>query len=605
LKINKIKKYVLVSSIAYLLNMPVIFAQLNIDSLKTVLNSLTDVNKKSQSFIDISWEYMILENDSSLIYSQKGFEYAKQHNYSFGMITNLEMKGVYLEYVLNDYTNASKVYLDAIKIAEQSDDKYISSLYLSLGTLFNQIDDKIKAKEYYKLATVNAKKHKQDIVVKLSLINLGSIYSFEKNYPLALKTLQESLTYKSHDLYNNHVAYFNIAEIYKDQGKYKEAEKFYAKSIGKSSKINDARYFDHYSKLLETKILINNLKGIDTLIIVSEHFLKNMQSSQKKTNLLETLAKIYKIKGDYKKALFYKEIYLKLNDSISKNKRDDIIYDMEQKYQSNKKQLIIEKKDAQLSMQKQLGIALGIFIILLLGLLYYVRKANKFKRLNEYNTIKTNKLEIEQKVLRNQMNPHFIFNALNSIQSYVSDNNTTNAELYLAKFSRLIRLILENSRKEFVPFKEDYISLESYLSLEQIRFDHTFEFKITYQDECENINIPPMLIQPFVENAIKHGISSLSEKGEIVVSFNIIENIYDNDNAYGIVLCKITDNGIGVDEAEKRKKDSFTKHKSLSISLIKDRLKNYTKITKKNYNIDIKNAKNNGTIVTIEMPYIL
>ena len=131
---------------------------------------------------------------------------------------------------------------------------------------------------------------------------------------------------------------------------------------------------------------------------------------------------------------------------------------------------------------------------------------------------------MEQRLLRSQMNPHFIFNALNSIQSYVSENNTLDSEVYLSRFSRLMRQILEHSQEEFILLKDDLNALESYLSLEQIRFENSFEYIINDEDiNQENIMIPPMIFQPFVENAILHGIEPKATKGLINISIEVLK----------------------------------------------------------------------------------
>ena len=486
---------------------------------------------------------------------------------TFGAIGTLHLS-------LDEYDNALPYFEKTAKILEKIGNKQaMVTTQLNIAICLENLDKREEAKILLKVVIEECKKNNYQRNYAIALTKLGKILFLEKDYLNAKNYFKTALNEFS---VSNDIG--GLAEIHLFLGKINFENEDYINSLSN----------------FKNSISYTQKTGIDKK---SPDALKGVINSLKKLNR-------------EKETVHYYDLLLEAKDTVFNIERRKITTEINAKFDVSQKgkeikiqQLEIDNIDAQLSKQKQMGIALITLVAMLLGLLYFVRRANKYRRLNEYNLIKKNKLDIEQKVLRSQMNPHFIFNALNSIQSYVSDNNTINAELYLAKFSRLIRLILENSRKEFVPFKEDYISLESYLSLEQIRFDHAFDFKITYQDECEDINIPPMLIQPFVENAVKHGISTLKKKGKIVISFRIIDSIEDFDNTFGVVLCKIEDNGIGVDEAEKRKKTSFTKHKSLSISLIKDRLSNYTTLTKKNYNIEIKNANNNGTIVTIEMPY--
>lgn len=180
-----------------------------------------------------------------------------------------------------------------------------------------------------------------------------------------------------------------------------------------------------------------------------------------------------------------------------------------------------------------------------------------------------NLLELEQKALRLQMNPHFIFNALNSIQGLIGTENETKARYYLAKFSRLMRQILDNSRNITISLEEEISTLENYLLIEQFCSGNRFEYEIIVDLETELsfIQIPPMLIQPFVENAIKHGFkydSTDSRTGKITCSFR-----EENDG----ITCVIRDNGIGREAAGKNQQASNEpQHVSRGFSVTKERL---------------------------------
>lgn len=176
-------------------------------------------------------------------------------------------------------------------------------------------------------------------------------------------------------------------------------------------------------------------------------------------------------------------------------------------------------------------------------------------------------VELEQKALRLQMNPHFIFNALNSIQSQIGTDNEQTARYYLAKFSRLMRQILDNSRNTSISLEEEVSTLENYLLIEKFcngdRFDYTI--KVDEAIEKDYIKIPPMLLQPFIENAIKHGLKTSSgRRGLIEVEFNERNNMLE---------CSVTDNGIGRKKAEELNKVSKeTYHKSTALLVTQERL---------------------------------
>lgn len=174
-------------------------------------------------------------------------------------------------------------------------------------------------------------------------------------------------------------------------------------------------------------------------------------------------------------------------------------------------------------------------------------------------------LQLEQKALRLQMNPHFIFNALNTIQALVSSNDSKTARYYLAKFSKLMRQILDNSRQTSIPLEHEIITLENYLAIEQFCHGNRFEYELNIDDDIDTefVQIPPMLLQPFIENAIIHGVSQKQDKGKIEVAF-----VLDNES----ILCTVTDNGIGRERASEMKSQRDQHHKSTALIVTQERL---------------------------------
>jgi LytS/YehU family sensor histidine kinase len=209
-------------------------------------------------------------------------------------------------------------------------------------------------------------------------------------------------------------------------------------------------------------------------------------------------------------------------------------------------------------------------------------------------------LETEIKALRSQMNPHFTFNVLNSIQYYVSENDLDAAELYLEKFSSLIRMILDQSRSTYISLEQEITMLRLYLELEEMRFEKKFNYAITVDPalKIHDILLPGMLIQPIVENAIKHGIRHKEGEAFINVEFTL-------KNA--ALLCHVTDNGVGRAEAAKLK--SATGHKSAATSITKERMEAlgslyHIRLTYKTEDLYDREGVATGTRVSVEMPYI-
>jgi len=163
--------------------------------------------------------------------------------------------------------------------------------------------------------------------------------------------------------------------------------------------------------------------------------------------------------------------------------------------------------------------------------------------------------------LRSQMNPHFIFNALNSIQDYIIQNEQSLARRFLVKFSELIRMYLEHSQVDTITVSEEMEALKLYLELEKERFEDNFLYKITTQDNLANstLKIPTFLIQPYIENAIIHGLMHKEDNQELLVNFKI--NEVENS-----LICTVTDNGVGRKASEEINNNRLFKHKSFSTS---------------------------------------
>ena len=204
--------------------------------------------------------------------------------------------------------------------------------------------------------------------------------------------------------------------------------------------------------------------------------------------------------------------------------------------------------------------------------------------------------ESELKALRSQMNPHFVFNILNTIESYALENNKGAVSAMIQKFSRLTRLVLENSINQLVPFQNDWRSLQLYVELEQMRYADDFRVLYNVQDEILDGEylIPPMIIQPFVENAIIHGIRNKADHGGILNLSARLHNEY--------IIVEVQDNGIGRIKAAALKDKNSIQKKSLGIKLTQDRISIFNNLKQnKKVNVEIEDLPE-GTKVTIAMP---
>jgi len=210
--------------------------------------------------------------------------------------------------------------------------------------------------------------------------------------------------------------------------------------------------------------------------------------------------------------------------------------------------------------------------------------------------------ELEMQALRAQMNPHFIFNSLNSINRFILQNNKAEASEYLTKFSKLVRMILQNSQASLISLESELESLSLYLEMEALRFNNYFTYKISVQKDidAEVLKVPPLIIQPYVENAIWHGLMHKEETGELNIDISSHE-----DHLY----FRITDNGIGRKKAAALASKSATKHKSMGLRITAQRIAMMQSMNAREVPVSIvdltyPDGSAAGTEVTIKMPEI-
>jgi hypothetical protein len=241
-------------------------------------------------------------------------------------------------------------------------------------------------------------------------------------------------------------------------------------------------------------------------------------------------------------------------------------------------------------------------VLLAVYLFIYFRTKSIKKRERQKTEISEKIHSLEMKALKAQMNPHFIFNAITSIQNCILDNNVDSALKYLTEFSRIIRMTLDNVNREFISLRDEIEYINHYLSIEKLRFNNVFEVVINIDPliDVNSILIPPLIIQPHIENAIHHGLLPLKEDGKLIIHLQIIDKI---------MRCIIEDNGIGRTASEKiNSSRQAKKHISRGSKISKERIDLYNKTeTVKGFNLQIIDLYNNdiptGTKVILDLPF--
>lgn len=274
------------------------------------------------------------------------------------------------------------------------------------------------------------------------------------------------------------------------------------------------------------------------------------------------LSNLYPQLQDYKKAFEMQSQFITLSDSVQKIENRKNTIEQQLKYDFEKKEITNASIQAEKNTRKNMIIAIAFGLFLITGMAtFLIVKNQKQKNIIQKQLIDHHK----QKAMLAQMNPHFIFNAINSIQNFVLHNKDDEAYSYLTKFSKLIRTILHNSNEDLVTLSSELETINLYISLEQLRFSNSFEYKLTLADDIdpENTEIPTMLLQPYVENAIWHGLMNLKEHQNAVLKIDASINNH-------LLKIVIEDNGVGREAAALHKKESI--HNPIAMKLTAERL---------------------------------
>jgi hypothetical protein len=433
------------------------------------------------------------------------------------------------------------------------------------------------------------------------MIDLANAYAGVKNYNAALQSAIEGV--KEADQNNigpyQVEGYKVLSEIYRalnnDKAAYEYLEKY---TKLKESILNNQLYWrlNNYKKAA-----IDAKKSAELGLLKKNNLIKEQQlkeqlllKNQSEARLL-LIDKYYKIKDQQ---LLIKDQTLKEQRLLSEKKETELAL-------SDKENKIKDQKLKQQSFIRNALIA-GLFLLLIVSVLSFrslswKRKNEKLESQKKQTELHQKATELEMQALRAQMNPHFIFNCLSSINKFILKKESQAASDYLTRFSRLIRRVLTNSQLSLIPLSDEIEMLKLYLDMERLRFDNAFDYNIVYANtiEPETIYIPPMLLQPFCENAIWHGLMHKEEKGKLEIEMSV-QN--------GELHCVIADNGIGRTRASELRSKSGEKQKSFGLKITTERLAlfNNDKNTKSYYQTeDVYDPRDNiaGTKVKLVIRY--
>lgn len=527
---------------------------------------------------------------------------------------------------LEEYENAITYYSDFLKMAEKKkneDDIVFASNGLARC---NQALKNYDNTEIYYQQAYNVEQNRNNpIGIVNASNNLGNFYETVNDSVSAFNYFDTSLTVANSTLASNPTTtltyngnaqdlavqatnsyYINADNYYSNRGLIDQQIQVNQQAI-KYNEANDNPDGVNKANLQLGKLNLqkkNNKEAINYLRN-SINLSDELGQLEAKEEALEAITEAYKEEGDYEQALLAFQELVKVQDSIQKEKNkqallaSNLSLELEQKEEQiellleneNLKEeayaLDIERKEAENQNKLYIIYALiGILVILAIAAILIIRSNRE--------RAKTNML-LELKSLRTQMNPHFIFNSLNSVNGFISKNDDRSANKYLSRFSQLMRLVLENSKYDFVTLESEVKIIELYMELEHLRFQDKFDYTLSIDPEIntENIEIPPMLVQPYIENAVWHGLRYLDEKGEL----NVLVSLQDN-----LLTWTITDNGIGRKASAEIKTKNQKLGKSTGMKNIEQRLEILNKMHATQMKTTIVDLMEGGTKVILEIP---
>jgi len=537
------------------------------------------------------------KNELALEYFSKALQINEELQDSISISNSFENLGlVYKD--LSDYDKALSYQMKSVKIREKINHPRLVNNYSALAAVYQKLQDTINHFQYLNKAKIVISKNDKPDNFQMAIIHneIAGYYNTLNDMDSALDNYKLVAYYSEKGNWKRGMAvgYGNMAEVYNVYGEVEKAIELHRKVLGISIEIDDCMGIAEEYIYLSN--LYNEMGKVDSALILAKKSLQKADEcglGHEKLSAYEFISKIYESINKPALALEYYKKYYALNDSIFNLEKQNTVTEIETKYETEKKEQQIDLLSAENKIKNQrirLGIAVISVLLLLVIMIFFLMRMRK-------KNAQMAQDDLRQKLFRSQMNPHFIFNALGSIQNYMYKNETQKAAQFLGNFASLSRSILKYSSEESISLEKEIETLTNYLELEKMRMKDAFSYEFIYDHDLETefINIPPMLIQPFIENAIKHGLKEVENDGKISIEITDMEDILE-------VI--ILDNGVGFEKSQQNKDEN---HESMATKIFQERMKH---LKKKNKHIpdilieDISEDENTGTKIHLFLPII-
>lgn len=532
--------------------------------------------------------------DSTLTgFARQTLEDAEKIGYQKGVMLAYERLALISQYSLSNPYKALDHYHKALSVSANNPKlgPYKWGVMGGIATIYYEQEEFEKALRYFKEILQN----NQELGLTATA-NIANVYGSLEKTDSAIYYYRKALTYKQIEENPTYKAnlYSNLSLMYEKAGNAEAA----ISSAEKSLKLIDAHGIEFVRPTAYANASMAYLKAGD--FDKAEHYAgESLKLSEAQGNLFlqksawGTLADVFAAKGDYQKALEAHITFSGLKDSLNNQNRRVGIARKQMEFDFENERTLAQaeiKRQTTIKTVSVLG-ASALLVVSVLGFILYKRRRDALAQKQEAE-FKALISDTELKALRAQMNPHFIFNSLNSIGDYILKNDTATARDYLTRFAQLMRMALENSGHKEISLDEDLKFIELYLQVESKRLPGRFSYTIDVENglDTENTLVPPLMLQPFIENSIWHGFISKGSEGHL-----LIEIKKENE----MLICSVDDNGTG----RKPNGAETNNKKSLGIAITENRIKILNKQKKSNGRLQITDKPNNaGTRIEVSLP---
>lgn len=514
------------------------------NQIKAKIDTTKNVANKVQLYADLAWEYIMVENDSALFYADQALVFSRNNDYALGQAISLETKGLYHEIASGNYDLASTFYFDGIAICEANQLDYAYSIYHSLGVMFHTSDSYQKAIEYYNTAYEGAQKTKDVALQKKCLINLGAVNNTLENYDQAIDYMQQSLELDvRREL--DYTTYVNLGYLYTNKEEFDKAMPY----LEKATEIHPDNYDSEVNlyMLLNAKTLAKDTVGMQPYLERAKKAINSVVGIRSKSLLLRNLADYYKFTGDYKQALEFRDEYITVFEEIKEKQRDQTVYDLETKYQTQQTELELAKKEAS---QRLLFWILG-FIALLLALLafFFIKNRKKNAILTKQKTLLEATIDEKNTLLKETH--HRVKNSFQIVSSllYLQSENIedSQAKTAMKEAQNRVRSMVLIHQKLYNKDQLVGVSTKEYFTdlVIDIFESHVFKqdpmrYQIEVQDHVlaiETITPLGLILNELVTNVIKHAFPKITSE-------SLLQVYLKEDNEQ--LILEVIDNGQGM-----------------------------------------------------------